>query len=232
MKMEFRNKKDIYSTIKLVFCVSVVLLLVLPNSSVANRRTIDDRLINLSDRHGEIFFAAIVSIQETKNIYFENVGKPTGDQCAELSLYERRFRLDERQKKVLIEASIKFLKKREDRNKILTKINHWCIAKRNFEIITSYEGISEEDIFAAIYENQLTKPLFASVLKNRGFDPKGVSPLEVAGTLASAEQKIILCETLNILSGLGETQLMGYFSNILRFLADSKAKNTARSGRP
>ena len=224
MKMAFQNNRKGYFSIKLAVGTSIIMLLLSINLSVANNLTVDEHLIGLSDRHGEIFFVAIGSLPETKNIWSKNIGRAEEDECPELSLYETRHKLNERQKKALIDASIRFLKGRKDSKRILTRINHWCIAKRTIEVITSYEGISEDDIFAAIYSNSVTKPIFKSVLENRKFDPVKIDPIVVGGTLASAEREGILCDTLNILSGLTETKLLVYFSDLLRTL--SKFKNT------
>ena len=217
--MGFKNNSKGYFSIKFVVGTCIIILLLSTNLSIANNLTVDEKLIDLSDRHGEIFFVAIGSLPETKYIWSENIGKVAEDECLELSLHETRHRLDERQKKALIDASIKFLKGRKDSGRILTRINHWCIAKRNIEIIASYEGISEGDIFAAIYSNSVTKPLFKLVLENRKIDPVKTDPIAVGGTLASGEQEGILCDTLNILSSLTETKHLVYFSDLLRSLS-------------
>jgi len=189
------------------------------NLSVANNLTLDERLKDLSDRHGEVFFEAIGSLPETKHIWSKNIGKTEEDECLEYAFSERRHRLNERQKKILLDASSKFLKGRKEYKKILTRINHWCIARRNFEIMASYEDFSGEEIFAVIYSNTVTKPLFKWVLESRKFDPDKIDPISVGLTLTSAEREGILCETLTILSGLTETKLLGYFSDLLRSLS-------------
>ena len=214
-----------YSINKLVFLFCLVITFLIPfKFSTANHLTIEDRLRSLVDKHGELFFEAIASLPDTRHLYSESIGKSAGDQCVEHSLIERRSRLNQNQKNKLSNSSTKFLQKKEDSYKILRKINSWCIAKRNFQIMTNYESVSEETIFAALYANPRTQPLFNAVLKNRGFDPKEITPIEVGATLASREQKEILCETLNMLSGFAETDLMAYFSDILKSLSTFKPK--------
>jgi hypothetical protein len=89
----------------------------------------------------------------------------------------------------------------------------------------NYEGVSEETISAAIYANPLTKSLFDGVLKNRKIEPKDkVTPLDIGATLSSTEHNQILCDTMRMLSELNETELMGYFSDILRSLSSFKVK--------
>jgi len=214
-----------YSVSKPVLLLYLVITLLIPmNFGIANHLTIEDRLRSLVDKHEDIFFEAIASLPDTKHLYSESIGKNAGDQCLEYSLIERRNRLNENQNNKLLNSSIRFFQKKEDYYKILKKINYWCIAKRNFQIMTNYESVSEETIFAALYTNPSTKSLFNAVLKNRGFDPKEITPIEVGATLASREQKEILCETLNMLSGFTETDLMSYFSDILKSLSAFKLR--------
>lgn len=225
MQKIFLKATNYHSIGKLVlqFCIITIALLFSFNLATANNRTIEDHLMNLMEQHGEVFFEAIASLPETKIIYSENIGKTTEEQCLEYSLLEKRNQLNENQKKTIVNASIKYLQKKDNPNKILKKINHWCIAKRNFEIMINYEGVSEETISAALYANSLTKPLFDRVLKNRKIGPKDkVTPFDIAATLSSTEHDQILCDTMKKLSDLNKTDLMLFFSNILKWLAIKK----------
>lgn len=166
---------------------------------------------NLIDMHGTVVYAALYGLPETREIFIGAVGEEgwgshaPSDLAGQLSPEQRQ--------RVLVNV-VKALNgmRDEERSQYFKRIGNWIIAYDQLDICMRLTSL--EQTMAAAYAVPLTRPLFDSIIKNRGFDPATVSAEMVGETLASGEAAGITYALLNKLSALSSREQMKYFRDL------------------
>lgn len=169
-------------------------------------------LKQLQNKYGDIIFAALYSVPESKNQFLEIAGNESWETNSPKELIEL---IPEDIKPNLVNSI-----SRKISNKSFTKrIEYWILAYS--QLYQAQLCTSTEETMAAIYMQEQTQTLFNRILTNRSMK-SNVNPLVVGSTLSSGETNEILYRTLNLISNLEAEYQLIYFSNLHATLSDLK----------
>lgn len=169
-------------------------------------------LKQLHTKYGDIIFAALSSVPESKNQFLEITGKEFGESN---SPGELSASIPEDIKQNLLIA----ISSNNSHESFANHIEYWILAYNQLNQAQSLT--STEETMAAIYDQEQTQGLFKSILANRGMG-SDINPLVVGSTLSSAETNELLYRTLNVISEMDAKDQLIYFSELYATLADFK----------
>ncbi len=171
-----------------------------------------DDLKQLHKKHGDIIFAALYSLPESKNQFLEIAGNEFWETISPREFAES---IPEDIKQNIVNS----ISSKNFNKSFAKRIEYWILAYYQFyqaQLLTS-----TEETMAAIYKQEQTKSLFNRILSNRNMK-SDVNPLVVGSTLSSGEANEILYRTLNLISNLEAEDQLNYFGNLHASLSDLK----------
>lgn len=169
-------------------------------------------LKQLQNRYGDIIFAALYSIPESKNQFLEIAGNESWGTHSPEELAES---IPEDIKQNLVDS---ITSKNFNRSSI-KRTEYWILAY--YQLYSAQMLTSTEETMAAIYDQGQTQSLFRDILTNRNMDTD-VHPMVVGSTLSSGETNEILYGALNVISNLEAKDQLIYFSSFYATLSDMR----------
>lgn len=166
------------------------------------------KLNELVEKHGRVVYKsfygieeirpyAIIQFDKTIEIY-DNKWKSSSDYLA---------KLDQNDLNILNNKVANFIEESKDFNKesLLEKINSWCVTQKQIDLIIEDFGISEDLLFKALFDSELT---------NTSFDHITSDPNWSIDKLDASEKERIMQNAFNKISALNLSEQLIYYSKM------------------
>lgn len=204
-------KKSIYTLTGLAVLIALSLTLTQFGFADRSEQDFEKQLNRVFDKHGDDCIYSFYSIDEIRPysiLQLEETMALYNNQWLPPQKYMEQ--LDSKDKKFLIEKLAVYLAslKEDEANRIMHKINNWCVIQDQLSIIEEMD-INDKLMLTAFYKLDDTKHIFEQ------FSKSGELKLD---EMTADEKKQAFVETMNILADLDSREQLNYYSKMFNQL--------------